>query len=140
MADEIGHSEAEPPTELKKVSEVLAGFLEDILMNWRSDPPKSHLGRFFQYFVAWLGAFHLSFPAFVMNYATRIEGYFAPDEAPQLIVAGLVCAGGYSVLPALLVGPNVKRQTSVRIYLAGFFLAFTTWALVGRFAPQIGGS
>ena len=135
MADEIGHSEAGPGTELKKVSEVLAGFLDDILMNWRSDPPESRFGRSCQYFVAWLGAFHLSFPAFVINYATHIEGYFAPGEAPQLIVAGLVFSGVYSVLPALLVGANVKRQTSVRIYLAGFFLAFTTWALVGRFAP-----
>ena len=140
MADEIGHGDGASGTELKKVSEVLAEFLKDILLNWRSDPPASRSGRFFQYFVAWLGAFHLSFPAFLMNYARIIEGYFPPGQEPPLIVAGLIFAGVYSVLPALLVGANVKRQTGVRIYLAGFFLTFTTWAFVARFAPQIGGS
>ena len=138
MADKIGHSEAETRTELKKVSEVLAGFLEDILMNWRSEPPKSRFGRLSQYFVAWLGAFHFSFPAFLTSYATYVEGFFPQNEESSLLMAGLVFCGVYSVLPALLIGPNVKRQTSVRIFLAGFFFTFTTWALIGRFAS--GGS
>ena len=133
MADEIGHSEAETRTEFKKVSEVLAGFLEDIFMNWRSDPPKSRLGRVYQYFVAWLGAFHFSFPAFLTNYVTYIEDYFPQNEEPPLVIAGLVFCGVYSLLPAILIGPNVKRQTSVRIFLAGFFFTFTTWAFIGRF-------
>ena len=140
MADGIGHGEGASRTDLKKVSEVLAEFLKDILLNWRSERPTSCIGRFLQYFVAWLGAFHLAFPAFLMNYSRLIEGYFDPGKEPQMIVSGLVVAGAYSLLPALLIGANVRRQTSVRIYLAGFFLAFTTWALVGRFAPQTGGS
>jgi hypothetical protein len=119
----------------KKITEVLAGLLEDVLSNWR---PEHAIGGRTRYFLAWLGAFSFALPALLMNLKSITELY--PDlVGDRGIFLPLLSAAIYSVLPMLLVAPGTKRQSSVRIYLAGFLLPYAIWALVMQFAVKPGG-
>ena len=87
MADKIGHSEAETRTELKKVSEVLAGFLEDILMNWRSEPPKSRLWAALPVLRGLVGSLSLFFSGVLDQLRNLCRGLF-PSERGVVTVDG----------------------------------------------------
>ena len=119
----------------KKIGEVIAGFLDDVLKNWRPDRP---MKRWRRYVVAWLGAMSFLLPMLLANVMSL--GELHRDVVNVNATMGFsVGASIMAVLPAILIGTNTPRQSSIQIFFAGFLLPYILWLLTGLLL-NLGGS
>lgn len=120
----------------KKIGEVIAGFLDDVLKNWRPDRP---IKRWRRYVFAWLGSMSFFIPMLQAN-VSNLLGELYGDVADVSVIMGFsVGASIMAILPAILIGTNTPKQSSIQIFFAGFLLPYILWLLTGLLL-RLGGS